>query len=53
MKTVIDVALEKSYPELLPIAKETIKQSSNQETLGEDRENLIHTVNEALPEMER
>ena len=45
----IDVALEKSYPELLPIAKCYI----NQEILGEDRENLIHTVNEALPEMER
>ena len=49
VETVIDVALEKSYPELLLIAKDYI----NQETLGEDRENLIHTVNEALPEMER
>ena len=47
--TVTDIALEKTYPELLPKAKYYI----NQETLGEDRENLIHTVNEALPEMER
>ena len=40
--TVTDIALEKTYPELLPTAKYYI----NQETLGEDRENLIHTVNE-------
>ena len=48
VETVIDVALEKSYQN---IAK--INDYINQETLGEDRENLIHTVNEALPEMER
>ena len=41
-KTVTDVALEKTYPELLPKAKYYM----NQETLGEDRENLIHHVNE-------
>ena len=41
-KTVTDVALEKTYPELLPKAKYYM----NQETLGEDRENLIHSVNE-------
>ena len=39
---VTDVALEKTYPELLPTAKYYI----NQEVLGEDRENLIHSVNE-------
>ena len=39
---VTDVALEKTYPELLPNAKYCI----NQEVLGEDRENLIHHVNE-------
>ena len=39
---VTDVALEKTYPELLPTAKYYI----NQEVLGEDRENLIHHVNE-------
>ena len=39
---VTDVALEKTYTELLPTAKDYI----NQEVLGEDRENLIHSVNE-------
>ena len=42
VKPVIDVALEKTYPELLPNANFYI----NQEILGEDTENLIHSVNE-------
>ena len=42
VETVTDIALEKTYPELLPKAKYYI----NQEILGEDRENLIHHFNE-------
>ena len=42
VKPVIDVALEKIYPELLPNANFYI----NQEILGEDTENLVHSVNE-------
>jgi len=42
VETVTDIALEKTYPKLLPKAKKYI----NQEILGEDRENLIHHINE-------
>ena len=42
VETVTDIALEKTYPKLLPKAKYYI----NQEILGEDRENLIHHFNE-------
>ena len=42
VKPVIDIALEKTYPESLPAAKYYI----DQEILGEEREVLIHSVNE-------
>ena len=42
VETVTDIALEKTYPKLLPKAIKLI----NQEILGEDRENLIHHFNE-------
>ena len=42
VETVTDIALEKTYPKLLPKAIKLI----NQEILGEDTENLIHSVNE-------